>query len=331
MNKIVLGALTVATAITGLASAVGATPALRVSATVPTGKHPAGIAVAAGTLWVTNDVDNTVTPIDLATGTARPPLHLGGRGFPDPSAATGADRTVWVAARTTGTISRIDTSTSTVTATLAVPEIVGGLALGGGSLWVTSFNPYRCSGNRCFGRLTQIDARSAHVVGRFNVETPTGIAVGFASLWIVDHRGMALTRFDPRTRKTVARISVRLGNEGTFDGPEADAVGFGSVWVSHPSQDIVTRVNPRTGKIVARVRFPRLSTPFKLTVGASSLWVLGPKRIFRVDPNRNRIVDSLAVGKHPGSDYRGLRNFVVVGNSLWVTDGDADTVDRIDF
>jgi streptogramin lyase len=309
----------------------GAPSSLRVGTTVAVGKHPAGIAVVDGSIWVTNDVDNTVSQIDLAAGKAGPLVHLGGRDFPDPSAAAGGAGTVWVAARTTGTISRIDTSTSKVTADLNVPEIAGGLALDGRSLWVTSFDPNRCSGNRCFGRLTQIDARSARVTGRFDIPTPTGIAVGFGSLWIVDHRGMALMRFDPRTGKTVARISIRLGNEGTVDGPEADAVEFGSVWISHPSQDIVTRLDPRTEKTVARIRFPAGSTPFRFAVGGGSVWVLGPKRIFRIDPITNRIVDSLAVGKHSGSDYRGLRNLVVAGNSLWVTDGDADTVDRIDF
>ena len=314
------------------AGVAGAPPtSLRIGARVSAGKHPAGIAVADGLLWVTNDVDNTVAPIDPTTATAGPLIHLGGGGFPDPRLVASGGGTVWVAAPTTGTISRIDTSTSKVTATLTVPESAGGLALDGGSLWVTSFDPYRCSGNRCFGRLTQFDVRSARVIGRFDVRTPVGIAVGFGSLWIVDHRGMALMRFDPRTRKTVARISVRLGREGTFDGPELDAVGFGSVWVSHPSQDSVVRVDPRTNKIVARIRFPHGATPVSFAVGAGSIWVLGPKRVFRIDPAINHIVDSIAVGKHSDSDYRGLRSLVVVGNSLWVTDGDADTVDRIDF
>jgi streptogramin lyase len=324
--------LVLATLVSTAGFAGGAPTPVRVGAIVTVGKHPAGIAVADGSLWVANDVDNTVSPIDLATGKAGPAVHLGGRGFPDPGAAVGGDGTVWVAARTTGTISRIDSSTSKVTATLTVPEIAGGLVLDGGSLWVTSFDPNRCSGNRCFGRLTQIDTHSARIIGRFEIGTPTGIAVGFGSLWIVDHRGIALTRFDPRTGKTVTRISIRLGNEGTFDGPEADAVGFGSVWVSHPSQDVVTRLDPRTNKTVARITFPPGSTPFRFAVGASSMWVLGPKQIFRIDPTTNRVTASLAVGKHPGSDYRGLRNLVVVGrNSLWVTDGDADSVDRIDF
>jgi streptogramin lyase len=326
MLLLALAALASAACIAG-----AATSPMHVVASVPVGKHAAGIAATAGSLWVTNDVDNTVTPIDLATGEAGSPIHLGGRGFPDPRNAISGDGSVWITAPTTGTISRINPATSKVTATLTVPELALGLALDDGSLWVTSFDPNRCSGNRCFSRLTQIDARTATITGRFQARSASGIAAGFGSLWIVDHRAFALTRFDPRTRKTVARISVKLGNEGTFDGPESVAVGFGSVWVSHPSQDIVTRVSPSSDKIVTRIRFPRASTPFKLAVGAGSLWILGAKRIFRVDPNTNRIASSIAVGKHAGSDYRGLRSLVVVGKSLWVTDGDADNVDRIDL
>ena len=44
-----------------IAAAAGAAPApLRISGTVPTGKHPGGVVLAGGSLWVTNDVDNTV-------------------------------------------------------------------------------------------------------------------------------------------------------------------------------------------------------------------------------------------------------------------------------
>lgn len=136
-------------AILSAASVAGAAPSpLHVAASVPVGKHAAGLTATTGLLWVTNDVDNTVTPIDLATGEAGSPIHLGGRGFPDPSAAISGGGSVWVVAKTTGTISRIDPGTSKVTATLTVPAIALDLALANGSLWVTSFNPYRCSGNR---------------------------------------------------------------------------------------------------------------------------------------------------------------------------------------
>jgi hypothetical protein len=43
------------------------------------------------------------------------------------------------------------------------------------------------------------------------------------------------------------------------------------------------------------------------------------------------VIASIRIGKHPGSDYHGLRNIAVVDGAVWVTDGDANTVDRIDL
>ncbi len=91
----------------------------------------------------------------------------------------------------------------------------------------------------------------------------------------------------------------------------------------------MTRIDPRTNRLVARVRFPRDSEPSTLAIGAGSIWAVGPKQIFRIDPKTNRVIASARIGKHVGSDYRGLRSMAVDGDTLWVADGDADTVDRI--
>lgn len=319
-----------------VASSIGAgqTQALRslgVSSTVTTGKHPSGVVAAAGSLWVTNDVDNTVTRIDPATSTVTQTIPLRGKEYPDPSFAAFDGHAVWVVAPTTGTVSRLDARTGALSATTAVPALSLGIAFANGSAWVPSFDPYRCSGNRCFSRLTRLDARTARVTGRFNVYTPTGIDFGFGSLWIVDHRSAKVTRFDPRHARAVATISVRIGHEPTTEGPEQVAVGLGGVWVSQPGQDVVSRIDPGTNKVVARVRFPRNSGPHRFAIGAGSVWAIGPKRIFRIDAATNRIADSVAIGTHKGSDYRGLRAAAVTDQAVWVTDGDADTVDRIDL
>ena len=328
MRTLLLALALVATTV-GLASA--ATGSLTVAAAVPVGKHPAGVAPADGMIWVTNDVDNTVSRIDLATDKVTRTINLGGKGYPDPAVTATSEGTLWVAAPSTGTISRIDTQTAKVTATLTVPARIDGLSVVGHSLWVTSFDPGRCSSNRCFSRLTRISTLSASVTGQFSIGSPVGITFGFGSLWIVNHREMTLTRFNPATGKVVKKLSVRIRNAGTFEGPEQVAAGLGSLWVSQPAQNIVTRIDPRSDRITARIKFPRSATPFTFAVGTHSLWVLGPKSIFRVDPRTNRIADSARVGKHAGSDYRGLRSIAVVDHSLWVTDGDADTVDRIDI
>ena len=259
-------------------------------------------------------------------------VHLRGRDFPDPSVATVGGGSLWVAAPTTGTISRIDPHTGALLATLALPAAVDDIVAADGSLWVASFDPYRCSGNHCFSRLTRVSERTNRTTGRFDVDTPTGLAAGYGSLWIVNHRSAAVTRFDPRTGRSDATIGVRLPHEGTFDGPLQVAVGLGGVWVTQPTEAVVTRIDPSTNRVAGRVRLPRNSEPATLAVGAgSNPWVVGPREIFRIDPKTNRVAASARIGRHVGSDYRGLRRLVVDahGHRLWVADGDADTIDRM--
>jgi hypothetical protein len=40
---------------------------------------------------------------------------------------------------------------------------------------------------------------------------------------------------------------------------------------------------------------------------------------------------TVRIGKPPDGEYRGLRQVAVTDQTLWVTPGDADTVDRIDL
>lgn len=315
-----------------LAGAAGAVPGpLRIAKTVPTGKHPAGVLLAGGSLWVTNDIDNTVSRIDPATNAVTATVKLHGANFPDPSYLAAGGGALWVVARTTGTVSRIDLRSGKVTATATVPGIASEIALVAGSVWVPSFDPYKCSNNRCFSQLTRLDIRSARVIGTYDVDSATGLAAGFGSLWIVDHRSAAVSRFDPRSGKVVRVIPVRIAHEGTREGPEQIVAGLGGVWVSHPGQDTLTRIDPGTSRVAARVHLPRNAAPFSLAVGAGSVWAVGPKQLFRIDPKSDRMVASIPIGVHPGSDYHGLRSIAVGSRVAWVTDGDADTVDRIEL
>jgi streptogramin lyase len=321
--------LTTAIAVLALVASAGAAPSgLRVAAAIPVGKHPGGLALAAGSLWVTEDVDNAVTRVDPATGAVTGTVRLRGANFPDPTFAVAGGGALWVAARTTGTLSRVDPRAGKLVATLKVPSAVDDLLFADGSLWVASFDPNRCAGDRCFSRLTRIDPRTNVVSAAFDVDSPVGLAYGYGSLWVVNHRTARISRLDPRTGMATATIGVRLPGEGLFEGPEQVAAGLGGVWVTQP--DVVTRIDPRTNKVVARIRFPRGSEPATFALGPDALWVVGVRQIFRIDPRTNRILASARVGKHTGNDYRGLRRMLVDGSTLWLADGDADTVDRID-
>src|SRR2546426_654117 len=73
---------------------------------------------AARTAYVTNIFAGSVTPIDLATRPARPPITVGTGA--DGVAFTPDGATAFVANFFSNTVSRIDVASGTVTATLAV-------------------------------------------------------------------------------------------------------------------------------------------------------------------------------------------------------------------
>jgi streptogramin lyase len=309
-----LGALAV------LAFLQAAAPPLQITASVPVAKHPAGLAFGDGKVWVASDVANAVSALDPATHAVASRIALRGSDFPDPRWAAADRGTLWVVAATTGTISRIDEMTGQIARATRIPGRAEGIVSASGSLWVPSFDT---------SRLYRLDPTSLRVIHTYPIHWPAGIDVGFGSLWIVNHRLAAVSRMDPATGEIVARVHVRIGHESIFAGPERVLAADGAVWVTHPGQDTVTRIDPRRNAIAVRIHLPKHAQPYLLAAGAGSIWVSGSARIFRLDPRTNRVVASIPVGRHQGPDARGLNGLLVHGNSLWVSDADADVVDRI--
>ena len=117
-----------------LSLAVGAVPAsaaggYTVTATIPVGSHPVGVAVdsAAGTAYVTNYDAGTVSVIDAATRavTTTIPVSSAPRGV----AVDPTGRTVYVTNYGGATVSVIDEATSAVTATIPVGSYPTGVAV----------------------------------------------------------------------------------------------------------------------------------------------------------------------------------------------------------
>jgi YVTN family beta-propeller protein len=66
----------------------------RIVRTIKVGREPLGVAVGGGAVWVANTIDRTVTRIDPATNRVTSIIHVGR----SPTAITVADGSVWVAA-----------------------------------------------------------------------------------------------------------------------------------------------------------------------------------------------------------------------------------------
>jgi YVTN family beta-propeller protein len=99
---------------------------------ISVGRHPSGVAVGAGAVWVTGTAQRAVSRIDPSTESVssipvgRAPVGI----------AYGAGA-VWVANSDDGTVSRIDPSTNKVVATIRVGNRPLGIAVGAGEVWVT--------------------------------------------------------------------------------------------------------------------------------------------------------------------------------------------------
>ena len=107
---------------------------MRIQRTIALPFPPRSAVVSDGKVWVTDVLDDTVVPVDIASGRVLPAVRVG-RGASGVAATPGA---VWVANASDATVSRVDTATRRVVATIRVGGFPSELAAGRGAVWVTS-------------------------------------------------------------------------------------------------------------------------------------------------------------------------------------------------
>ena len=131
---------------------------------------PAGIALGADAIWVTDADANNVTRVD-PTGLVKS-LAVGH----GPSGIAVGEGGVWVADTLDDEIVRIDPSTKAVTATIPVGHSPTGVSLGAGSVWVAN------SGD---GTVTRIDPVTDRKIATIAVGgSPQAIAVASGRAWV---------------------------------------------------------------------------------------------------------------------------------------------------
>lgn len=144
-----------------------------VTAQVPVGNGPSAVATGAGSAWVTDDTDNTVTRIDPAGGggvTATIPVGQA------PAAVAVGEGGVWVANTQDDTVSRVDPSTMAVVATIAVGGRPTGIAAGADAVWVA---------NSLDGSISRIDPETNQVAGTIELgEAPQDVLVADDRVWV---------------------------------------------------------------------------------------------------------------------------------------------------
>ena len=149
---------------------------------------PGSYTVAFGedTVWITSTEKSVLTRVNARTNLVEQTIVVG----PKPRFLTVGEGSVWTINQGDGSISRVDVKTNKVVATIEVgiPGNGGEIAVGDGSVWVTSFEY----------PLTRIDPASNKVVQQFYGEGGDAVRFGLGSVWLSNLRAANVWRLDPK-------------------------------------------------------------------------------------------------------------------------------------
>ena len=142
-----------------------------------------------------------------------------------------------------------------VVARISTDALGRGIAVGGGSVWVT---------DESSRSVVRIDARTNKWTETVSVGNgPTGIAFGHGSVWVTNSLDGTVARINPRTNKMTAVIPVG-------EGPDAIAIERDAVWVSAEFSEEIARIDPTKDQVVERI--PVANRPKGLALLENRVW-----------------------------------------------------------
>jgi YVTN family beta-propeller protein len=256
------------------------------------GRGPSAAAVGAGSVWVANGLDGTVSRVDADTRQIRT-IDVGR----DPSALAFGAGSMWVASAERRGVLQIDPGTNRALGTIKVGNAPSGVAFAFGAVWVTT---------AVDGTVTPIDLERGRPGKAIPVgASATAIAAGAGSLWVASEASGRVVRIDPGSRRVVNAVNV--GN-----GPAAVAFGEGAVWVANRQDGTVSRIDPRRDAVTETL--PVGIKPTAIAVGEGAVWVAngGDGTLARIDPDSRRVTETIEVGSSPSA-------LAVADGSVWTT------------
>ncbi len=145
-----------------------------------------GLAFGENALWVTSTDHDSVARVDPNTNLVVETIAVG----KSPRFIAAGGGAVWTLNQGDGSVSRIDPKTNKVAATIevGVPGPGGEIAVGEGSVWVTSFE----------FPLSRIDPATNKVVQQFYGPGGDAVRVGLGFVWLSNLRAGNVWRIDPR-------------------------------------------------------------------------------------------------------------------------------------
>ena len=276
------------------------------------------MAIGAGSLWLPNASNGTITRIDLNKSKVVAVIEVSSdpQSAPfdaDPQSVEVSSNHIWFTDRARKAVSRIDPNTNRIVERIPVGISPYDIAIDGDTLWLTDTER---------GFVARVDTKENRVVERFDVGGAAGIIVGSESVWVAEMGPMVdgpsqLARIDPQTNEIVEEIPLESSH------PQSMAYGAGSVWIANGEGSCtVSRVDPQTNEEIARIN-TGLSM-FDVAVGGGSVWAAGDVQnspgceesdeegaLVRIDPVVNKVVGR--------TNVRSALGVAATDDAVWVS------------
>ena len=288
------------------------------------GGTPVALAVGEGGVWIADNSGSKLVGVTKGNTDA----YRRGASFKvaaGPLAVATGEGAVW-AASGDGTVTRLDPGQGEITELdRAVPQ-PGGIAVGGGSIWVTS---------SAEDSVYRFDAATGKPSGEIEVGAfPTDVVADESSVWVANTEDGTVTRIDPASGE--ADPPAEVASQQVL----ALALGEDGLWVAGTDDERaetieVGRLDPESEELDDIATEIDAGIPVDLAAGEGGVWatLLGglsapgtnpPGRVAVIDPATGEAAtDPVRVGARPSG--------VAVGEgAVWVANAGDGTLTRID-
>jgi YVTN family beta-propeller protein len=280
--------------------------------TSPSADKPA----AAARIYVTNQLDNTVSVIDGGTHKSVATVRVGVS--PADMAVSPDRKSVYIANTGSDTVSVLDTADNTVATAIALPR---GSRPTGVALTPDGRHLYTADGGS--NRVSVLDTRRERVVSSVRVGTqPLSVAVApdGKTVYAANSGSGDMSIIDVPTKRVVRAIPT-----GRFPSGVAVSPDGASVYVTNELSG-VTVIDAGTGTVQARLDEP---SPFSVAMSPDGdrayVTSLGPGTLAVIDTGTRRISSTVSVGPY-GTDPFTVR---ATGDAVYVANQGASTLSII--
>jgi virginiamycin B lyase len=301
-------------------------------ATITVGARAGTPAAGAGSVWVPNTGDGTVSRIDPSSNRVIASIKIGEatsfyhdvcepygsvhsfmvttfnvRRCDLPSAVAAGARSVWAAKNDTNAIVQIDPASNRIVKTVPIQVVPFSMLVTDDAVWITSYE------DDAIVRVDPAGASVAAVIRRPG-QGPTGLASSSGFLWVANSRGASVSRINPKTNAVDQTVPITCPST-CLAGPEPLAIASTSqaIWVRNVGNGTLARIDTDTIRVSALIdveSFYGRDGQDAIGVTSSAVWLSGIS-LERVDPESNRVARIPTEG--------GI-TLTVGFDSLWVTD-----------